>query len=292
MPENNNNSNLEDVQERLDRLSEALSRGSSSEAPSQLANSSVLNVEKLTVYMNRYLSQQAQEDMSRQASTLTELGNDGKVYKAIQFAITSTTSQVSKAAKIICEALNDLSDRRLIRSTLSPLSALQLVIHDLDIPTKAVFSIVLVPVEEIENIKNQYEELITEEGGIGNRLEDILEIPRETVLTRSNDGEFFATIKISHTLTMVSDTNVMLQNELINHLNVLPRGTEILEITQLPIEDLSVNYKVKFYNPIMTHIKRVELEYVRSASMVNGELKQFNLLRSVRYFDENNQETA
>ncbi len=68
-------------------------------------------------------------------------------------------------------------------------------------------------------------------------------------------------------------------------LSFLPPGTTLVSKTQCAMQTLAVPYEIRLYNPLLTEVKLVELNYVRQVTRIKTEVIEFNLLKSITYKD-------
>ncbi|NJO48183.1 MAG: hypothetical protein HC840_00545 [Leptolyngbyaceae cyanobacterium RM2_2_4] len=269
-----------DLSHSIEELNKAL-EASNQTPPTQGTVSQVNDLSELAA---KYLTPSAKYDQAQKATTLTVKYDDGRFYTAIYFATRVATGDEERAVEYLARILNDLSQKGLVHSTLAPISSLELA-RTSSVAQSVVFSFVLIPQECHRDVKAMYPKFSIEEGGAAEELYD-LSVPLD-------QGEFLANIRISHVATLHGSTHnpqEMFQNELQQYLAVLPKGTRVRKITQLAITDLSVPFEVKFYNPILQRVKRVELSHVRACAVIGDHLEQFNLLTGVRYFDAEDKE--
>lgn len=267
------------LDESIAKLNEAL------EAAKDLPMGPALQVSNLVGLSSKYLTEEAKTALTKKANS-TFVTDNGIVYRAIYFAVITKTENEEKGVKPIAEVLNELAKDGLIYSCLAPISSIRLARMSLQAQTSAVFSFVLVPSSHYDDLKVKYKHIQVEEGGVGEPIED-LSVPSE-------DGEFFATVRVHAAYSLLArerlDSDQLVQKEIQQYLHLLPEGTQVREITNLAVCDLSIPYEVKFYHPIMKRIKSVELEYVRHAEIVEGRVDQCNLLTGLRYFGPNKEE--
>jgi hypothetical protein len=119
----------------------------------------------------------------------------------------------------------------------------------------------------------QYE---TPEGGYGKTVGSLEEVTPE--------GEFSALIRLLPS-SLLGDSNPKsrLDDEIQLYLAVLPQGTEVLDVTQCAVVDLSIPYVVRFRNPLMKDFKEVQLEFSREGVVLDDKFEQFSLLTGVKY---------
>lgn len=269
----------DEMRQSLEDLNKALEAGEYS-APKGAA----LEVKDLKDLAHKYLTPSARYDQAQKAMTLTVKEDDGRFYQALYFATRVLTGDEERAVEYLARVMNDLSQRGLIHSTLAPISSLDLA-RTSSVAQSVVFTFVLIPSESHADVKALYPKFNIEEGSVGEELYD-LSVPLA-------EGEFLANIRISHIASLHGskhDPQEMFRSQLRQYMAVLPQGTRVRKVTQLAIMDLSVNFEVKFYNPILQRVKRVELDHVREVARIGDHLEQFNLLTGIRYFDAEDKE--
>lgn len=116
------------------------------------------------------------------------------------------------------------------------------------------------------------------DGSVGEPLEDLHLILK--------NGEFLSTVRLSAPQSMQPDFNEkeMIQKEVDKLVAILPPHTVVRSISKMSVVDLSLTFEVKLYNHLMADIKRVDVEYIRMATRVGKEVKEFKLLKEIKYF--------
>jgi len=109
--------------------------------------------------------------------------------------------------------------------------------------------------------------------------------PLEDLSLELSEGEFFATIRVSRTISMMTNAEEIRDKEIETLMSVLPEGTELRSVVECGIFDMSVPYEVKFYNPKLKSVNRISLEHCRACEVVDGKLEQFNVVTGVNYYD-------
>lgn len=106
------------------------------------------------------------------------------------------------------------------------------------------------------------------------------------------DGQFIAYERVTIAYTMIygNNTEQRIKELTDQYLAILPPGTFVLSVEQLPVRDICIPYVIKFSNPHLAHIKRVELQYVRNVAVVCGIAQNFNLITGMSYFDVDDKE--
>lgn len=267
------------ISEQLEALNKAL------EAAEHSRTTPVLKVEDLSEMARPYLTAGARYDLSQKATQLCVILEDGQVFKAVYFATRVRSGNQEKAVQALARVINDLSQRGLIQSCLAPISSIDLARMSLQAPQSVVFCFVLVPESYEAYCSVRYKKFFVEEGEMGRPLEDLS--------PRLEDGEFLAEVRVSHIMSLQDqrpNPRQLLQREIDIYLAILPKGTIVREVVECAITDLSFPYEVKFYNPLLKNVKRVDLSYVRSGEVINDKFEQFNLFLGIRYFDKDQRE--
>lgn len=240
-----------------------------------LVHGSALQVTNEEDFANIYLTPKAKAAISKISKNLTHKDETG-TYTCIYLGVQTRTDKIEKAVEAICENLNRLADQDLIHSCLAPPSSLPLAKMPMQMNTSVVIAYVLVP----EHRKKDAEELakfVIEEGGLGTELMSL-----EADL---KEDEFFAEISLSHNLAgNGKNSEERLHSRIGEFINVLPPGTEVVEVVPCAIVSLSLPFEVRFRNPLMKEYREVRLNYRRECVRVGEDkIEQFNLLTSVEY---------
>ena len=229
----------------------------------------------------KYLTEKANKALAKKALNLMviEEGTPRKAYICVFFGVRVPKDQIESGVQKMSEIVNDLAEKDLIHSALAPMISLDLIRMPFEVQTSAVCSYVLVPQENVEELKKH--EYFVDEGAsnlktLGNTKVEL------------HDGVVGTVIRLSYVLlgNPVASLEDRLQAEIDEYLKVMPKGTTVLSTEKLAITDLSVPYEVKFLSPLLQKAKRVELSHVREVAVVDGKLEQFNLLLGVRYYDK------
>ena len=271
--------------EELQVLEDALKAGESPNTPEELAKGAALQVEDLSSIADKYLTEGAKKDLQNKAFNTIEVFDDGRVNKCAYFSVIVRKGNQEKGIQALAEVLNDLSQQGLIKSALTPIASLELVRVPLSVEKTVVFSFVLIPIDSHEAVAKKYPKIYALEGGIGAEL--------ESTKPDLTDGEFLAEIQLSHILSAsneAQDVKARLQERIDQYLAVLPKGTQVVSVTECAIVSLAYPFEVKFYNPLMKKIKSVELDHIRNVEKIGDSLQEFNLLTGIRYFDGDRQE--
>lgn len=238
---------------------------------------SMLEIKDLMSVANNFLSEKARLILNKFANSLIEDDPEIGRCKCTYFTVKVKKENVELAVKEMCNIANKLEEDGMISSCLAPISMIELAKMPKEAPSVIVFFYPLVSVihlEEIEKMKYN-----TKEGEVGETLGSL---EKDLAL-----GEFLAEIRISHFACMPNfkdeTVNSILFDRINEYLSVLPKGTKVLDFEQCAITDLSVPYEIKFYNPIMSNYKEVELNYRREIAVVDGHMEIFNLLTGVTY---------
>ena len=259
--------------ESLKNLVDALEAGL---ADSSTISKSPIAVEDLSNLAEKYLTRSAKYDLQNKSCYLVRKEDDGTFYRCIYFAVQVREDNVEGGIQMIAPAINKLSEDGLIHSTLAGVSSVKLAKMPLKDLAIAVFCYVLVPDSKYDEIKQKYKDICVEEGGVPSEGESF-EPKLET-------GEFLAQIRLSAVFCQeYSSTSERLDKEIQNYLKVLPEGTIVRNVTECAITDLSIPFEVKFYNPLMSEFKRVELTYIRTCARIGEHIETFNLLLGIGY---------
>lgn len=113
------------------------------------------------------------------------------------------------------------------------------------------------------------------------------EYPKQDDCLKS--GQFLALIRVVVQLKDdgIDHHKMIMEREIHQYLSVLPRGTKVVEVEELPMTELCFSYKVKFFHPFLNRVSFVDLDYVKCYEIVDGVLTPFNLFKSIHYFDHN-----
>lgn len=221
------------------------------------------------------LSEKALNAISKKSNTLIYTDESG-VYARVSFGAQTKTKNISNGISVVCKVLNALAEKDLIHSCLTPPSSIALAKMPFKEFTSASFSFVLVPTDRKKEV-----EALT-----GCSFEDgSLPEPIESLDIELKEDEFFTEIRISAYNKLENKSKEeLLQEEIQNYLNILPKGTEVVEVVPCALIALSYPYEVRFHNPLMKDYREVRLEYNREiVKMSEDKIEQFNLLRSVEY---------
>lgn len=247
-----------------------------------------LQVEDHMELAAKYLNANAQAALSKKGKHIIEqynvdMGNNNFVpHSAVCqfFGVQVRKDKIEEGVKAVAEVMNELADMGAIHSCLAAISSIDLA----QMMFKHATSVVICYV----HIKPGFEETVrsfkynVREGEIGPALHNLdIELPQ---------GEFFAECRLSHQLAMMhppKSNESRVFDVVKDYLKYLPEGTEFVGYRQTAIVDLSLPYELRFRNPLLQRVKRVELDYVRDVAFQNeGEkeqLKQFNLVTGIRY---------
>lgn len=241
-----------------------------------LRASAALQIEDMSDLAKKYLNEKTQADMGCKAYSTISRDENGVLFKAVYFAVRTRTENVEKGVQVIAPILNELSADGLIHSCLAPLSSLKLARIPLVRDQSVVFSFVLVPAESEAEIREKYKGVYILEGGIGECIDDLKPILAE--------GEFLAEIRVYHNLTVAAKSPLeLLQPEIDRYLAILPTGTVVRETIQCFSMDLSASFEVKFFNPLLKSVKKIELEGVRSYERVGEKIEEFHVVTGMKY---------
>lgn len=220
-----------------------------------------------------YLSEESLAVLANQCKSNFVVKN-GIHYKVLGLTRIVRKENIEKAIEEIAKSVNSFTEQGCVLGALAPISQLELGrSYMLDVAV-AIYIFLLVSAEKREEIEKMTEEerqklFICEEGFM----------PKDYDITlKTEPGEFFALIRQSHNMS-----RDFFQEQLDQYLKVLPKGTEVLSVRDLPISGLSLDREVRFFNPLMKQFKEVELEYVRMVEEVEGKIENYSLLTGVRY---------
>ena len=263
---------MSDLIESLDKLTAAL------ESYNPISHPALEVVDQYDK-AKEFLSEKAQKALSKKSISLSLKDKTG-FNECIFLGRTVKTKNISEGIEAISKDLNLLADNELIHSCLTPPSSMVLARMPLQQNTSAVFSFVLVP----SNRKTEAESLVS--NSIIN--DGMLPEPLGSLEHDLDEGEFLAKIDISHFYHSSVDPKESLNNEIQAYLNILPQGTEVVEIINCAVISLSTPYEIRFRNPLMADYKQVKLNYRREAVKVGEDkIEQFNLLTDVEYTKKN-----
>lgn len=274
--------------EQIDALKKAIEAAEAKQKPS------ALKIDDHMELAGKYLNDAAKVALAKKGKNLIEQYNhpvdepslDGtqsyvrKVAICHYFTCQVRKDKIEEGVKAISESINILASIGAIHSCLAPVSSVDLAVMPFKHHTSAVICYVHIKPEFIDVAKNTM--FNTQEGGIGMALHSLdLELP---------PGEFFAECHIGHSLTAltpVKSNEARVFDVVGEYMKFLPEGTEFIGYRPTAIISLYAPYELKFRNPLLQRVKRVELEYVREvAFQKEGEkesLKQFNLVTGIRY---------
>lgn len=251
------------------------------EADRSLTKGPAIQVNEENDLSSLYLSEGAQNVMKNKAFNQTVVKNDGTTFTAMYFAKRVRKDNKESAVKELALIMNELVQDGLVDSMLAPISSLELALQSFEVPSIAVFFFPLVPADEYDRLFNKYRNIAIVEGQMPDSADDLRQ--------QMSDGEFLAQIRISpmhEYLNKNYDTYRALSDQIDTFLAVLPKGTQLVYVKETAINDLSLPYEVKFYNPLMKSVKYVELDHTRVAERIGDDkVEQFNLLTKVKYLD-------
>lgn len=270
----------ENLEKTLNELTNALE---ANEKTIDMAAVAAIRVTDQMESAKKYLSQLATTALSKTSKTLIAEEQGQAVARCTFFGAAVANGNLEAAIKKMAEIANELADKGLIHSVLAPISSLQLAHMAGQVETSAVFFYPLVPLDKVPEVEKI--EFSLKEGENPKILGSVeIELPQ---------GEFYATIKLAHHLTRVVKSSIEVSGELHEAVNeflkVLPPGTVFLGSSPRAIVDLSIPYEARFYNPLLQKVKRVELQHFREIAIFGDEIKQFNILAGIRYFDADNE---
>lgn len=271
---------MNDLLESLDELSAALE--AAHQAPSTLIQGPPVQITDLYETHKDLFSPQSQEALQKPRALSQVLHRDVVNEKGVlecqysfcQYLCVRVKSEnLLEGIQAIASDINALSERGLIDQVLLRPSSVELPKTFGESQSSAVACYVLIPQlrmdEFLSLVKNN-----TVEGQIGNAIGSLeLDLP---------EGEFLVHVRLSAVEYMV-DKDTRLNEEIALYLAVLPKGTELVSITECGVSQLSLGYEVRFRNPLMKQFKEVRLVQVRMAEAVDDRIVQFNLLHHVEY---------
>ncbi len=272
------------VEDEIEALHKALEAGKKDLTTAQAIGSN-MEVKELKELSDKYLTDKAKRDVSKVSRQLTAMEKDGQVYTALYLAVQVRNGNEDKGVRVISDVINELSKDGFIHSCLSPISSLALVRMPLVTQSSVVFSFVLVPGGENDRLMKKYKEVSVEEGELGKPIEDLS--------PKLEEGEFLAEVTVTQILGMVGGpgkVKELIQQEIDQYLAILPKGTVVREVVDCAVTGLFIPAEVKFYNPIMSDIKQVNLDWVRHGAMIDEKYKECNLITGIRYTRRNGRE--
>lgn len=223
-----------------------------------------------------YLSKAAILALSKKATTqVVQVPGTMQAFMAIYLCGVVKSDNTEHGVKKIASVSNVLAEKGYIHSCLAHMSSIKFAQIPKQYDSSVVFCFPLVPADKVEEIRALSEGLMTEEGGIGLRLDkEEKELP---------EGQFYGEVYLTvHPFDGLSKED-SLKKHIQEYLNVLPEGTEVVSTKQCAIVSLAVPYEVIFSNPLMKAFKEVKLNHTRHCEIVDGHLKQFNLFNSIEY---------
>lgn len=273
------NKNLE---ESIDALNKAL------EAGENVVSAPVLNVKDESDVAKKYLTSKALKALEDLPKAKKLLGCDihgVPIAKAVYFAARIKSDKIERAIEQMALVANDLVEKGLIHSILAPISTIELFRMPGEVATSAAFFFPLVPIDKVNEIKKY--DFSTEEGEVGKLMESS-EIEQKP-------GDFYAVERVTAMFSMMQkdfDEKKHIEERVEFYLKVLPSGTKFLGYTKCGILDLCIPYELKFSNPLLQRVKRVELDFVREiARLEEGEgLHEFNVFTGIRFYGEGDKE--
>jgi len=265
-----------DMMEKLEKLSSVL------EAEKSVA--AALNVENLTKRADSYLSDASKAllaiDFKPKSLVVTD-GESGRVAVAVYYSTVVTEDNVDRALLLLSANINDLVAKGYVHSFLAPPSSLKLVRQFGQQPVEAVFVFPMV-YAEYKDIASKY--FFSHKEG---------EVPANVLGNTSTilkDGEFLADIRLTVGSNMLGEYNTKedekspIDHKIDEYLKYLPKGTKLVSVEKCGVTDLSLPYEVKFYNSLLPDIKKVDLNFIRKAVIIDDKLIQFNLFTGVNYY--------
>lgn len=275
-----NNAGTEELLLAMQDLQKTLESGGEDKAPDDLV--ATLLVEDLSKFVDSRLSPAAQAAMAKKSKSLIVVDKaTNETFKCVYFGIRIRNENIPLAARKMADIANDLASRGLIYSTLCPISSIQLAKMPCEAPTSVVALYVLVPIAMADHLSKTHEHSIQE---------GECPLPLGDISLLLEPGEFVAAANIRHILHLKEngspyDISADLFGIVQEYLQVLPPGTKFLGANKCAMISLAVPYELHFYNPLLVEVKKIEMDHVRSATMVsNDKIEGFHLLTEVRYF--------
>lgn len=265
-----------EVKKTVEQLKETL------EAPvtaSETQQGSIIRVNDLAEQAKPLLSEKALEKMNGPRSkALIAVENNAAVARAAFFSVIVKRGNEEKGMKEMVKVANELAEKGLIHSILTPISSITLVPQHLEFIPAAVFFFPMIHLDRYQEVEKH--EYFTLEGGIGPKLDDLEIIPEEGYFfaVAYGYGQKYLNGEESH------EVSGELHETISQYLSVLPKGTKFIGANKGTVYSLALPYILKFFNPLMKDIKKVEMDYVRQVAEVNGRLENFNILTGVKYF--------
>lgn len=263
-----------DVSEQVNQLIKS--------AEAELSKGIAIEVHDHMGIAEKYLTNDAKIALGRKATQQIHVEN-GKAFICTYFGVRVPKTELETGALRLATIANELAEKGLIHSTLAPIASVDLIQQAMEVPNCVMFLYVLVPAEELKTVENNYHPWSIKEGCMPPELVSVKE--------KLAPGEFSAVVRVSHALSMIAGgtpSKDRVQKEIDTLLAVLPEGTTILHKRDLPIVSTCYEVEVRFFNPLMYNIKKVELDYVRVAApdKDNQRVIQGNLLLGVSYYGE------
>lgn len=276
----------ESTVEKLEKLQKALEASEKNYS----GPSPHLQIRDLSKIAERYLNIKAQNALAKKGTSIIvtyneQIGDDEYIRKHAvceYFSCQVSDDRIEEGVASLANTINALAEMGAIQSTLTGFSSLKLANMMFKRESTVVFCFVHIKPEFIETAKNM--PYRTEEGGIGPTLHD-LEVdlaPGEFLA----DGSVYPYMSVDQ--AKLRSKEVLIYHMINEYLKYLPNGTEFVGYRECSVFSLSLPVELKFKNPLLPNVTRVELDHVRSAAMVKeGDkevLKQFNLFLGVRYY--------
>jgi hypothetical protein len=222
-----------------------------------------------------FLNKEAKDALVPRSYNTVDRDADGRFYECLYLCVQTRSDKVTDGVKAIASDLNELASRGLIYSALQPLGSIELARIPLKTRSSIVYSFVLVPSDRLDEAKSLVDWAVPE-GGSG---EPLMSLDPEL-----QEGEFLAAMQVSFLSGRLQDTpENLVQAEIKEYLNVLPPGTEVVEVVKCAVGQLYIAFEVRFRNPLMKRFKQVKLIRVRHAEIVGDKIEHFDLLTGVEY---------
>lgn len=264
----------------IEDLAKALEAGGCNTAPKHLTEGSPLQVGDESETAGKYLTDKAKVATSIKSTQLVYINDDSSGAKAIFFGKRTTPAKKEEAVKEICTILNELAEEKLIHSLLSNVTSISFAKMAGQKESMAVVCYPLIPFDKYDQVKEKYKNYSFEEGGTPPST--------ETFDLDLAEGEFYVNINVSQSYSLVVNKTLeeLLDKEIATYLGILPEGTTVKEVTRCAQVSLAVPFEVKFFNPLLKKVHRVEIVGFRSVETVGGSFKQFNVITGMRYYDK------
>lgn len=228
------------------------------------------------VLAEKYLSQKVKDLMLLPKSRdINVRSGSEKIAECIYLAVEASNDEIERAVQLLSEDLNKLADAGYIHSFLCHISSVELIKQ---FGKKATSVGLVYPLIYTENLA-EARALVSFEDTEGGTGKSIGNLTKETPA-----GIFLAEIS---TVTMFNgkDPKEEISKGIDQYLSILPEGTELVSMEMLPIITLKHSAEVTFRNPSLPQVKRVSLEQIRTADVVDGKVIEGSKIVGVNFFD-------